>query len=87
MERYATLDSILPYKTAALYWVASLTNVKWVLKTQDDAFVYVPNLLSTYVKTLPPPNQPFYGGVAFWVQPPDRNKKSRWYVLVIAPTP
>jgi hypothetical protein len=77
-ERYFGLDSVLTYKTASFFWIASVSKAKWAMKLDDDTFVNVPNLLKVTASMDPTYN--FYGGFLTKYQPPERDPKSKWFV-------
>lgn len=69
-----TLKSIMLLK-----WVTEYCpNVQYVLKTDDDMYVNVPNLVSTLVR-LPVKSNVMYG-VLFRKAKPNRHPSAKWYV-------
>lgn len=72
-ESYGGLNSSLPIKVMATYWLGRLLRADFVAKVDDDAYVHVPRALSwlRHAKT------PFYGGLLVPHQPPIRHGQWR----------
>jgi hypothetical protein len=76
LERYKGEDSVLPFKTASFLKVASLTEIPWILKTDDDSYVNIPYLLRNTEFYSPP----FYGGGIGSDSKPIRDPNDLWYI-------
>lgn len=80
-ERYKMMDSVLPYKTAAIInMAANIVKPTWTLKTDDDSYLYMKAILMT----LPKLNKTRVYGRCLTNQTPNRSlgdkRTKKWVV-------